>query len=135
MTSTTDELATNSEIDGQLLRVDRRGRVRVSAERREAILTDFDRSGLSGAAYARLHGIRYSTFASWVQKRRRGSGGGVQPSERANTVRLAEVVVEPGEAAALTIELPGGVRMRVSSREQASMAAGLLKELGGPGRC
>jgi lambda repressor-like predicted transcriptional regulator len=37
--------------------------VRATPERRAAILTEFDRSGVSAAQFARLAGIKYSTFA------------------------------------------------------------------------
>jgi hypothetical protein len=50
----------------ELLRVDRRGRVRVSRERREALLAQYDGSGQSGAAFAEWAGIKYPTFMSWL---------------------------------------------------------------------
>ena len=53
-----------------VIRSDRRGRVLVSAEQREALLDEFERSGLSGMAFCRMHSLTYPTFASWVQKRR-----------------------------------------------------------------
>ena len=46
-----------------LLKTDARGRVRATPERRAAILAEFDRSGLSAAQFARLAGIKHSTFA------------------------------------------------------------------------
>jgi hypothetical protein len=39
------------------------GRVRISKEQRRKILAQFERSGLSGARFAKMAGIRYSTFA------------------------------------------------------------------------
>jgi hypothetical protein len=56
--------------DQNVLVADARGRVRVSAERWEALLEEFERGGLSGAKFARLAGIKYPTFANWVQRRR-----------------------------------------------------------------
>ena len=55
--------------NGGLLKVDTRGRVRTSLERRQAILEEFDQSGVSAAQFAKLAGIRYSTFAAWVNRR------------------------------------------------------------------
>jgi hypothetical protein len=49
-------------------------RVRVPAPRREALLDEFERSGVSGAKFARLVGIKYPTFAGWVHRRRRVRG-------------------------------------------------------------
>ncbi|MES1180505.1 MAG: hypothetical protein ABUL66_01440 [Verrucomicrobiota bacterium] len=39
--------------------------------RREQLLDEFERSGVPGLKFAELAGIKYPTFAPWVQKRRR----------------------------------------------------------------
>ncbi|MFT4640837.1 MAG: transposase, partial [Verrucomicrobiales bacterium] len=57
--------------DSQILKIDSRQRVRVGRQRREALLDEFERSGLSGPAFSKRHGIKYSTFASWSLKRRK----------------------------------------------------------------
>jgi len=54
------------------------GRVRVSRARREALLNEFERGGTSGAQFADYVGIKYSTFATWIQKRRRRQASGVR---------------------------------------------------------
>jgi transposase-like protein len=115
----------------ELLKQDVRGRVRVAAERREALLDEFERSGASGAKFARLAGIKYATFANWVMKRRRerGRAGGGD-----GTVRLLEAVVDgcgraeqsTARTQGLLIELPGGSRMLVGSPVQLQMAAELV---------
>ena len=43
-----------------ILKTDKRGRVRLPPERREALLAEFDRSGLSLTRIAELAGVRYS---------------------------------------------------------------------------
>ena len=50
--------------EAEVLKTDSRGRVRVPAERREALLDEFEKSGMSGAKFARLAGIHYATFAN-----------------------------------------------------------------------
>ena len=60
---------------GELLRLDTRGRVRTGRERREMLLAEFDRSGVSGARYARMAGINYQTFYGWLHERRRAATG------------------------------------------------------------
>ena len=60
-----------AEESGQILSQDARGRVLVSRERRESLLAEYDRSGMSGVKFAQYVGIKYSTLASWLQKRRR----------------------------------------------------------------
>jgi hypothetical protein len=56
----------------QLLRRDVKVRVRISRGRRELLLAEFDRSGVSAAVFARMAGINYQTFAGWLPVRRRG---------------------------------------------------------------
>ena len=135
---------TSMNAKAEVLKQDVRGRVRVPAERREALLDEFERSGASGAEFARLAGIKYATFANWVVKRRRGrgragtgvhaAGSGDDGVRKAGTVRLLEAVVEgcgraeqsAARAQGLLIELPGGSRMLVGSPVQLQLAAELL---------
>ena len=142
---------TTTTIPDQNLKQDSRGRVRMPAERREALLDEFERSGLSGAKFAEMVGVKYPTLANWVQKRRkareeslaRGSAqrtgeaeaqaDGVEASD-SRPVRLFEAVVteEPRNQAVvsrvggLLIEWPGGGRMQVESPAQLRLAAELL---------
>ena len=53
-----------------ILKRDSLGRIGYLLEQREALLDEFDCSGLKGAAFARTVGICYATFANWMQKRR-----------------------------------------------------------------
>jgi transposase-like protein len=120
----------------EVLKQDRRGRVRVPQERREALLEEFGRSGLSAAAFARMAGIKYPTFANWLQQRRKAQRrSAAAPPEvvaRGGAIRLLEAVVEDhaeragGSGAGLLIELPGGGRLTVSSPAHLAMAAELL---------
>ena len=129
----------------EILKQDGRGRVRMPARRREALLDEFEKSGASGAKLARRAGIKDATFAGWVLKRRRqrGKAGKTLPSlpggaddavVRSGPVRLFEAVVEGGSAGrrepvgarGLCIELPGGSRLVVESPVQLQMAAELV---------
>src|ERR1700710_2378862 len=86
---------TSTNLPDEVCKQDSRGRVRVTRERRETLLEEFARSGLSGAAFARMAGIKYATFANWAQQRRkRAEGEGERAVTRAGTVRLLEAVVE-----------------------------------------
>lgn len=126
MTST---LGTN-----EVLKQDRRGRVRVSRERREALLAEYAGSGLSAAAFARLAGVKYATFANWVLKRRRGGGLG-EAVKTGGSVQLLEAVVEAAPArcsvgrrhGGLWVELPGGCGLEVETPVQLALAAELIK--------
>jgi hypothetical protein len=46
----------------KLLKQDVRGRVRTPVERREMLLEEFGRSGLSGPKFAGLVGVKYQTL-------------------------------------------------------------------------
>jgi hypothetical protein len=47
---------------GEILSQDARGRVLVSRERRESLLAEYDRSGMSGVRFAQYLGIKYTTL-------------------------------------------------------------------------
>ena len=134
----------------ELLKMDARGRVRVSRERQEALLAEYDRSGMSGVEFARWAGVKYPTFASWLQRRRRAGVGAAQRDGQGGTksgatLSWVEAVIEERDdarstrrpAAGLEIELSagGGVRVRVPDREAAALAAEVLRQLGMGGRC
>jgi hypothetical protein len=72
-----------------ILRKDSIGRVVVTRERRAALLEEFDRSGMSGGQFAKWAGIKYQTFAYWVQQRRKEQArkeGGEKIKTRASLV-------------------------------------------------
>lgn len=137
---------------GVVLKTDVLGRVKTGAQQREAMLDEFERSGLSGTKFAAVAGVNYQTFASWVQKRRRATGAyrpeakrssqGKSAKQAATTVPAlgwVEAVVEEAkhEASAsmpevLRLELPSGASLHIASEAQAVLAARLLKALGHP---
>ena len=120
-----------------LLKSDVLGRVRTPGGRREALLDEFERSGLTGQKFAGFVGVKYQTFASWMQKRRRARGeypklkapaGGAKESE---PVQWLVAVSEEGRAKSngLRLELPGGAWLKIVDAEQAALAGRLLREL------
>jgi transposase-like protein len=70
------------ESGSEILKVDEVGRVRTPPEKREAMLAEYERSGMTGAQFARFVGVRYSTLMYWLQKRRQQAG---QSEEMANS--------------------------------------------------
>jgi hypothetical protein len=52
-----------------LLKEDLAGPIRVPAAKKVQISEEFDRSGMSGLAFAALVGVKYQTFASWRRRR------------------------------------------------------------------
>ncbi len=117
-----------------ILKTDVLGRVKMPQERREVLLDEFEKSGLSGQKFAALVGVKYPTFAAWAQKRRRARGA-YRTAPRRKAVRWLEAVV--GDAptagrspvAAMVLQLPGGVRLEVADERQAALAAALLRAL------
>jgi hypothetical protein len=129
---------------GQILSRDARGRVLVSRERRESLLEEYDRSGMSGVKFAQYLGIKYSTLAYWLQRRRRHRGreklllkAGPKTEAGQSNGGWIEAVVENACAAeprvpagALRICFAGGAFCQISSAEEAALAAELLGRLG-----
>jgi len=110
--------------------LDSKGRVRVSKEQRRLILAGFERSGVSAAQFARQSGIKYSTFAGWLQRQRRA-----QPKGQPPVMRLLEAVVEPGRAGAASpaspviLRLAGGAHLELADAKQVPITAALLRAL------
>ena len=139
----------------ELLKTDVRGRVRVPNERREELLNEFEKSGLSGPKFAAMIGVKYQTFAWWVQQRRqrREREKNAQATQRTGvsavaktdttvtpvpTLKWIEASVEPvpasktcerAGAAVLSVHLPGGARMEIVHAQQTGLAAELLRAL------
>ena len=127
-----------------ILKTDKLGRVRLPPERREALLAEFERSGLSLTRFAELAGVRYSTIATWLQQRRNKAGTTPQGKEmngRPQPVCFAEVLVEAGGqpaqavACALKVSLPGDAQMVIDDAAQIPLAVQLLKALQQPRPC
>ena len=119
-----------------VLRTDRAGRVRRTAEQRAAILVEFDRSGLSGPQFARVSGISYQTLATWLKKRRERTLVPVGRPNGGMPLFVPAVGASlPGSAAGLELTLPGGASAMIESPHQAQLAAVLVRELNGARRC
>ena len=121
--------------DNQILKVDTLKRVRVPKARREAILDEFERSGLSGTAFAKLHGIKYGTFATWSLKRRKQSAT-VEPATT-HPIDFARLIIDQDQPkpnlqppGTLQIPLPGGASFLLDGdNAQSALAAQFLRTL------
>lgn len=102
-----------------------RTRSRRTTEDRAALLLEFQRSGLSGSAFARKHGLGGSTFYHWLRQARTTS----PPA-------FIEVDLPPAlTTEGLVIELSPAARLRLTSRHQIALAAQLLQTLQAPLSC
>ena len=126
-----------------ILKADALGRVRTPAARREQLLDEFERSGLSGVAFAEFVGIKYQTFATWAQQRRRkhkAAASAKPPGQAAapQQLRWMEAVIEQAQApaestqVALVLHLPGGARVELTEVKQVTLAVALVRALGQP---
>ena len=126
----------DEESKPKILKSDALGRVRTPPADREAILDAFEESGLCGAAFARAHGIKYCTFATWRQKRKKQRGeypvarGQASGSDSGSTpFTFLEVI--PGEhdrtQSRVTIDLGDGMKMEITSESQAALAARFIR--------
>lgn len=123
-----------------LIRTDRRGRLLVRAQQREAIVDAFEASSLSGMAFCRKHQLSYSTFATWVQKRRKDRKAGRTEIRPEPKPKFAEVLVEANEASnrppePLRVCLQGAVTVEISSSSQLPLLVELLRSLDSQSLC
>ena len=129
------------------------GRVTTTKAQREALLDEFECSGLKGKPFARMVGVNYQTFASWIQKRRRARGDyaaagvgnklldqrEIRPQQ---SLRLLEAVVaRPADTLAtealashqvLEVLLPSGTKVLIANAPQVALAVQLLAALAKP---
>jgi hypothetical protein len=121
-------------LEERVLKTDVLGRVKTPPERRDALLDEFETSGMSGVKFAEFIGVKYQTWASWVQKRRRqrstGAGSGGTPALRfVEAMVQGDAVPTPTGSATLRVHLPGGAHLEIANREQALLAGELLRTL------
>jgi hypothetical protein len=126
---------TSTQSGSDILKTDRRGRVRTTPERRQEFLEEFDKSGLSAPKYAALTGLKYQTFAGWLIQRRKQqdeAAPAVQPSKQP-TVQWLETVIEKGQAAQalpssnLMVRLPSGAMIEVANAANAGLAGEVVR--------
>ena len=123
---------THLEAKQEILKVDASGRVRTPPERREALLDEFERSGLSGKRFAEMVGVVPVTFSAWVCQRRRKRANAKKATRQIEPVTLLEAVVEKsrseaaGSPESIVLELDGGAKIEVHAPEQLRLVAELL---------
>jgi transposase len=142
MPNTTE--TTNGELE--ILKQDKIGRVHTPEKRREILLEQYERSGMSGMQYAAYIGVKYPTFANWKQKwRQRKAAATKAISVKKNgdlkkaSLKWVEASLETKEeenktASSLIVELACGGRMKMDNTKQVELAAELLKKLASGGR-
>lgn len=119
-----------------VLKTDGLGRVKTPADRREKLLDEYEKSGLSGTKFAALAGIKYQTFAAWrIRRNRKRAAGTLKSADQpAEQVRWLEAVVSEAQqtAACLKVHLPGGAWVEVTQAQQAPLVAALVHAIEKP---
>jgi len=107
MVTTTTELIETGE------QRDSRGRKRTPARRRDELVRAWRSSGLTQAQFARREGLKYPTFAHWVQEsRRRGMTAPTGAKVLFAEVRVPTVPAAKPASPVLEVGLPDGVIVR-----------------------
>jgi transposase-like protein len=100
---------------------DERGRQIRPAHEREALVRAYRESGLTQKAFAAREGVKYSTFAAWIQDARRTAAAAVS--------RFAEVsMTSRPVSAGIEIALPDGTVLRGTELEALVTVATRLRE-------
>ena len=124
---------TNDASTTAIVKADTRGRTRYTEDYKQEVLDAFEQSGLSGMQFAKQCGVKYSTFAAWIKKRkesREGRGGNGLPRPAGVDPFIIADIREDGPAVGLSVTFPGGVVARASTRDQVELLAELMRTLG-----
>ena len=89
---------------------DERGRRVTMAAHRAEVVAEYERSGLTMAAFARRERIKYPTFAGWVAKAQRGPAK--PPLIKFSEIKLPAAPRETSTEAAVEVRLPDGTVVR-----------------------
>jgi len=115
---------------GTIIKSDRAGRTRYTAQYKQEVLDAFESSSLSAPVFARQCGIKYPTFAAWIARRRSVSPPGSADKPSGQPVfLLAEIGDAPSGSEALEVRLPGGAVARAAGPAQLKLLAELLRHL------
>lgn len=109
-------------------------RVRSSPVQRARVLAEFDASGLSAPAFAKLAGIPYPTLLSWIKARRKCNLD-LNPSPSSKSLQFLEAHFSNDKDTSLPLsqplhmQLPCGVQIQIHHVSQVALAVHLIKAL------
>lgn len=122
-----------------IIKSDRRGRLRYTQEQRDALVNACQGSGLSTPRFAAIHGVKYQTLAAWIHRHHRQARptqpGLPQPAPLMLVPVEREGPVTSAGSSLMEISLPGGATLRVTAPGHIPLAAALIRELAKPLSC
>jgi|DEB19_MinimDraft_2_1074335.scaffolds.fasta_scaffold02811_4 transposase-like protein len=122
-----------------IIKSDRRGRLRYTQEQRDALVSACQASGLSTPRFAAIHGVKYQTLAAWVHRRNREAKPARSCLPQSAPFMLVPVEREgpasSGVSSLMEVNLPGGATLRVTAPGHIPLAAALIRELASPRPC
>ena len=111
---------------GIIVKSDRSGRTRYTAQYKQEVLAAFESSSLSAPDFAKQCGIKYPTLAAWIASRKRV---GQTPARVSAPAFLIAELASESEGTALEVRLPGGAVARASDVEQIRLLVALIRQL------
>ena len=126
--------------DESILKIDRQGRLRYSAQQRSTMVDAYFNSGLSAPQFAALHGVNYQTLVYWIKKSKVKQSSDATKTSHPALLSLvaAEFDLPPlqsGTRDAIEVILPGGAKILIHSPQQVSLCMAILRELDHPQSC
>jgi len=107
---------------------DRRGRILRSAEDRRELIERYKASGLGKAEFCRRHGLKLTTLYGWMSSGSRKVRGRLASTTR--RVKFAQMEVALGKAAAIEIELPSRLCIRLRDTTVVGDLMKFVREVG-----
>lgn len=126
----------STETESEIVKTSKAGHILTSRQRRQELLEEFDKSGLSAPKFVELAGIKYPTFMTWLHQRRLKQSAvspAVSAPAKSPTGLWLETVIEkaqvsgPGNSSALILRLPSGAAVEISTATQAALAASFVR--------
>ncbi|MFZ4765526.1 MAG: IS66 family insertion sequence element accessory protein TnpA [Roseimicrobium sp.] len=114
---------------GAIIKSDRTGRIRYTAQYKREVLDAFESSSLSAPAFALQCGVKYPTFAAWIATRRRGPAPGPAAQQSNPPAFLLAEIGDAQSTEVLEVRLPGGAVARAADTSQLKLLAELLRHL------
>jgi len=121
--------STSENTNHAIVKSDRIGRTHYTSEYKAEVLAAFEKSGMSGQAFAAQCGIKYPTFASWRTKARRPVTSGSTSNSEPSFILAQVTASDGGSRSGLSVKIPGGAIASAHDEDGIRLLASLIKAL------